>query len=145
MFILCCFIKTVCKDVAATVKNSPDEVAEQSDIIFTCTASRTALINTKIKSGTVIVALGSDQPGKRELGEKVFESENLTIVCDDIHHCSEAGETQYIPEQRRNNLKENGKLLYAGQIFGVETFRSSNSQTFVITHFKNKKILNKMK
>jgi ornithine cyclodeaminase/alanine dehydrogenase len=44
-----------------------------------------------VKTGTHIVAIGTDQPGKQELDPEIFG--NAKIVNDSIEQCTEKGET----------------------------------------------------
>ena len=50
---------------------SASEAARRADVIVTCTPSTKPLIH-EAKGGALIVALGADAPGKRELGGGVF-------------------------------------------------------------------------
>ena len=105
---------------------SANEVANNASVIFTATASREPLITTKLQPGAVLVALGSDQPGKRELGEEV--TNDATIICDDVPHAREAGETEFLSEEKFNS----NVAGYCGDVFLGNVSRRDDSQSFVV-------------
>ena len=71
---------------------SPRQVAQKSNLIITATASsEPMLFPNDILPGTHITAMGSDTPGKRELGPGVLKASSL-VVADSIAQCQERGE-----------------------------------------------------
>ena len=71
---------------------SAKSVASQCNLIITATASNEPLLNENdILNGTHITAIGSDTPGKRELGPGIIKSADL-VVADSIDQCQERGE-----------------------------------------------------
>ena len=71
---------------------SAKSVASQCNLIITATASNEPLLNKNdILNGTHITAMGSDTPGKRELGPGILKSADL-VVADSIDQCQERGE-----------------------------------------------------
>ena len=71
---------------------SPRQVAQKSNLIITATASsEPMLFPNDILPGTHITAMGSDTPGKRELGPGVLKASSL-VVADSIVQCQERGE-----------------------------------------------------
>ena len=71
---------------------SAKSVASECNLIITATASNEPLLNEKdILNGTHITAMGSDTPGKRELGPGIIKSADL-VVADSIDQCEERGE-----------------------------------------------------
>ena len=71
---------------------SAKSVASQCNLIITATASNEPLLNENdILNGTHITAMGSDTPGKRELGPGIIKSADL-VVADSIDQCQERGE-----------------------------------------------------
>ena len=71
---------------------SAKSVASQCNLIITATASNEPLLNENdILNGTHITAMGSDTPGKRELGPGILKSADL-VVADSIDQCQERGE-----------------------------------------------------
>jgi len=72
--------------------NSPKEIASKCNLIITTTASKEHLLTEDdILQGTHITAMGSDTPGKRELGPGIIEKADL-VVADSIVQCQKRGE-----------------------------------------------------
>ena len=66
---------------------SAKSVASECNLIITATASNEPLLNKNdILNGTHITAMGSDTPGKRELGPGIIKSADL-VVADSIDQC----------------------------------------------------------
>ena len=67
--------------------------------MITTTRGKGSLVEAGwIKSGTHIVAIGTDQPGKQELDPEIFR--NAKIVNDSIEQCTEKGETWHPLNQK---------------------------------------------
>ncbi len=74
---------------------SPAEVARQSNLIVTTTASNEPLLTAEdIKPGTHITAMGSDVPGKQELDASILTMAN-SVVCDSKSQCIDHGEAHF--------------------------------------------------
>ncbi|MEQ8712420.1 MAG: hypothetical protein RIC80_05360 [Cyclobacteriaceae bacterium] len=74
---------------------SPAEVARQSNLIVTTTASNEPLLTAEdIKPGTHITAMGSDVPGKQELDTSILKMAN-SVVCDSKSQCIDHGEAHF--------------------------------------------------
>jgi ornithine cyclodeaminase len=75
-----------------TVKISPAEVADQSRLIVTTTASHKPLLTVAdIRPGTHITAMGSDTPEKCELAPDILAAASA-VVADSIPQCLVRGE-----------------------------------------------------
>ena len=75
-----------------TLGESAKSIASECNLIITATASKEPLLNENdILNGTHITAMGSDTPGKRELGPGIIKSADL-VVADSIDQCQERGE-----------------------------------------------------
>ena len=59
------------------------------DIIITTTPSESPVLHS-CKTGALVVAVGADTPGKRELGPAVVKS--ACVVCDSRVQCLKFGE-----------------------------------------------------
>ena len=71
---------------------STKSVASECNLIITATASNEPLLNKNdILNGTHITAMGSDTPGKRELGPGIIKSADI-VIADSIDQCQERGE-----------------------------------------------------
>ncbi|CAJ1388681.1 unnamed protein product [Effrenium voratum] len=66
------------------------EAADLADVLVTCTPSSQPLIS-RLKPGQLIVALGADAKGKRELGPQVFAG-NPVVLADSKTQCLSFGE-----------------------------------------------------
>jgi ornithine cyclodeaminase/alanine dehydrogenase-like protein (mu-crystallin family) len=88
------------------------DAALASDVVVTATPAREPIVgNHALKAGAVIVAMGADAVGKRELGEEAVKRV-AQFVADDAAQCRRYGELQWLPEERP--ALELGRLL-AGQ------------------------------
>ncbi|MDH0126892.1 ornithine cyclodeaminase family protein [Brucella intermedia GD04153] len=71
---------------------SKQAAVEQADVLITATRGKGSLVKADwLKSGTHIVAIGTDQRGKQELDPEIFR--NAKIVVDSAAQCMEKGET----------------------------------------------------
>jgi alanine dehydrogenase len=78
--------------IPVMIANSKKDAVEQADILITTTRGKGSLVEAGwVKTGTHIVAMGTDQPGKQELDPELFR--NAKIVNDSIEQCTEKGET----------------------------------------------------
>ena len=74
------------------LSNSAKDIASECNLIITATASKEPLLfENDILKGTHITSMGSDTPGKRELGPGIIKSADL-VVADSIDQCQERGE-----------------------------------------------------
>jgi ornithine cyclodeaminase/alanine dehydrogenase len=73
---------------------SLEDAIRDSDIIVTATPSRKFYVLDKwIRDGVLIVAVGTDSPGKQELDPNIFK--RAKIVVDNKAQCKEVGEIQH--------------------------------------------------
>lgn len=85
-------------NIPVVIANSPEQAVEQADVLITTTRGKGAIIDAAwIKSGTHVVAIGTDQQGKQELDPEIFR--NAKVVVDSISQCAQKGEIQH-PLQR---------------------------------------------
>jgi alanine dehydrogenase len=71
----------------------------KSDIVVTCTPSRTPLFSADdVRPGTFVAAVGADGPGKQELDPALFDRSR--IVVDILSQCLRAGELQHAAKDR---------------------------------------------
>ena len=79
------------------VAGSPAEVARETRLVVTCTASRAPLLSAAdLQPGTLISAVGSDSPGKQELDPEILRRAALVLV-DSRRQCEKLGELQHAP------------------------------------------------
>jgi len=100
------------------------EAALASDVVVTATPARTPILgNQFLKPGAVIVAMGADAVGKRELGEEAVKRISQ-FVADDAAQCRQYGELQWLPAERP--ALELGRLLA-----GLEPYRADAEDVVV--------------
>jgi len=76
--------------------------AVEAPIVVTATPAREpVLIEERLKPGTLLVAMGSDAIGKRELGSAIVE-QAAVLVADSEQQCAEIGELQWRAEWKRS-------------------------------------------
>lgn len=81
------------------VATSPAEVARQTRLIVTCTASREPLLLAQdLQLGTHVSAVGSDSVGKQELDPEILRRAGL-ILADSKRQCEKLGELQHAPTE----------------------------------------------
>ena len=109
--------------------DSPQEIAKNSNLIITATASEIPLLKSEdIKIGTHITALGADTPVKNELDTSILKRADMIIV-DSISQCKERGEIFHALSRKDitlNSVNELGSIL-SGDIKG----RTSKDQITV--------------
>lgn len=73
------------------------EAARQSDVVVTCTPSRSPLLGLgDISPGTFVAAVGSDNPAKQELDPALLASSK--VVTDITDQCARVGELHHALE-----------------------------------------------
>jgi ornithine cyclodeaminase len=83
-----------------SIAGSPSDVAANSRLIVTATASREPLLYARdLQSGTHISAVGSDSVGKQELDAEILCRAALLLV-DSHRQCEKLGELQHAPDER---------------------------------------------
>jgi ornithine cyclodeaminase/alanine dehydrogenase-like protein (mu-crystallin family) len=84
-------------DRPVTVHDTPASAAAQADVVVTCTPSRSPLLSAAdLRQGTLVLAMGADSPGKRELAADVLA--DAVIVADDLEAVTRVGEVAWHPK-----------------------------------------------
>lgn len=100
------------------------DAALACDVVVTATPAREPIVrNQALKAGAVIVAMGADAIGKRELGPEAVKRISQ-FVADDAAQCRKYGELQWLPEERP--ALELGRLLS-----GQESYQADKSDVVV--------------
>jgi len=85
-------------DVGGRVAATVHDAADAADVVVTCTASRAPLLrNEDVAPGALVIALGSDGPGKQELDVELLRRADVLAV-DALDQCLRLGELQHAPE-----------------------------------------------
>jgi ornithine cyclodeaminase len=88
-------------DVEVAIAASPAEVARETRLIVTATASRAPLLFARdLHAGTHISAVGSDSPGKQELDPEIVRRAGV-VWLDSPEQCARLGEWQHIQPGER--------------------------------------------
>jgi ornithine cyclodeaminase/alanine dehydrogenase-like protein (mu-crystallin family) len=105
-------------DVAVHVHRTPGAAAASADVVVTCTPSREPLIGAAdLRTGALVLAMGADSPGKRELAADVIDG---AVIVVDSAAARSVGESAYLPELADDAvLGEIGELL-TGRISTAE-------------------------
>lgn len=90
---------------------SLDEAAA-CDVVVTATPAPTSVLtNERLKPGALIVAMGADANGKRELGDGVIAQADV-VVADSIAQCKAVGELQWLDaSSAKPRVAELGAIL----------------------------------
>jgi ornithine cyclodeaminase/alanine dehydrogenase-like protein (mu-crystallin family) len=85
-------------DVGGVVAASSHAAADAADVVITCTAAREPLVHADdVAPGALVIALGSDGPGKRELDVELLRGADVLAV-DSLDQCLRLGELQHASE-----------------------------------------------
>jgi ornithine cyclodeaminase len=85
-------------DVGGVVAGTVGDAARDADVILTCTASREPLVRAAdVRPGALVIAVGSDGPGKQELDPELLRAADVLAV-DSRAQCLRLGELQHAPE-----------------------------------------------
>ncbi len=89
--------------LGSIVCRTPGEAAAGASLIVTATPSSVPLLAARdVQPGAVILALGADSPGKRELDSSLLEQ--AQIVTDQTEDALRVGECAYLPQQFYHNI-----------------------------------------
>ncbi len=98
------------KETKAPVRTEALETVVVSDVVVTATpANAPVLTNEKLSPGAMLVAMGADAVGKRELGAEILRQASL-IVADSLKQCTAVGELQW-GDARPSRIAELGAIL----------------------------------
>jgi ornithine cyclodeaminase/alanine dehydrogenase-like protein (mu-crystallin family) len=98
--------------VPVYVHDTPGGATAHADVVVTCTPSRSPLIEAAdLRDGALVLAMGADSPGKRELADDVLAG--AIIVADDPVAVTRVGETAFLPDSATSDavLGDLGSLL----------------------------------
>jgi ornithine cyclodeaminase/alanine dehydrogenase-like protein (mu-crystallin family) len=88
--------RTLDRPVPVHIHDTPAAAAAQADVVVTCTPSRSPLLSgADLREGALVLAMGADSPGKRELAPDVLAG--AVIVADDIEAVTRVGEVAFHP------------------------------------------------
>ncbi len=101
-------------DAPTHIYDTPGEAARQANVIVTATPARTPYLRAgDITDGALILAMGADSPGKRELGACVLDE--AQIIADQREDVLKVGESAYLPPEGAERIvAELGTLLAGG-------------------------------
>lgn len=95
-----------------------DEAAA-CDVVVTATPARTPVLDhQRLPPGALVVAMGADAAGKREIADEIWKQVAL-VVADSLHQCEKLGELQWLPTPRLPRVTALGAIL-RGRVPGRE-------------------------
>jgi ornithine cyclodeaminase len=98
------------RETKVPVQTESLKTVAASDVVVTATpANAPVLTDERISPGAIIVAMGADAIGKRELGPKILKQASL-IVADSLKQCTNIGELQW-PDAKSARVAELGAIL----------------------------------
>jgi ornithine cyclodeaminase/alanine dehydrogenase-like protein (mu-crystallin family) len=101
--------------VPVHVHDTPGGATAHADVVVTCTPSRSPLIETTdLRDGALVLAMGADSPGKRELADDVLAG--AIIVADDPVAVTRVGETAFLPNTAADAVLGDLGSLLAGAV-----------------------------
>ncbi|RVX39704.1 ornithine cyclodeaminase [Nonomuraea polychroma] len=81
----------------AEATSAPAEAARQAAVVVTLTPSTDPYLALRdVRPGTLVAAVGSDAPGKRELHYDLLAA--ATLITDVTHQCAAVGELHHRPQ-----------------------------------------------
>lgn len=86
------------------------EAVAGADLVITCTPSRSPLVQLEdLGEGTVVLAMGADSPGKRELGEGILET--AALYADVLDDALRVGELAHVHSHEARRAVPIGQRL----------------------------------
>ncbi|EEC48235.1 predicted protein [Phaeodactylum tricornutum CCAP 1055/1] len=96
------------------IATAVDDLLSKCDLVLTTTCAREAILGKSVsklsKKGQLIVCIGSDAPGKRELSDVVLNTAEL-LVADHVPQSRERGEFQYLDSSKVAGIIPFGALI----------------------------------
>jgi ornithine cyclodeaminase len=91
--------------IAATRADTARDAVKDCDLVLTCTASTEPIVELDmLREGACLVCVGSDTPGKREVGASVIDgiaAAGGLLVCDSRENVERLGEMQWHKDKVR--------------------------------------------
>lgn len=89
------------------------EAVAGADVVVTCTPSRTPIVQlAELDPHAVVIAMGADGAGKRELGEGILDA--ATLFVDVARDALRVGECEFLSEDQAGRVTELGTVLAGG-------------------------------
>jgi ornithine cyclodeaminase len=87
--------RRLAKEVSAPVRTADLAITAACDVLVTATLAKSPVLTSeRLSAGAVVVAMGADAVGKRELGAQIIEQASL-VVADSLQQCLQVGELQW--------------------------------------------------
>jgi ornithine cyclodeaminase/alanine dehydrogenase-like protein (mu-crystallin family) len=89
------------------------EAVAGADVVVTCTPSRTPIVQlAELDPYAVVIAMGADGAGKRELGAGILDA--ATLFVDVARDALRVGECEFLSEDQAGRVTELGTVLAGG-------------------------------
>lgn len=112
------FARRIADEFRLNARYAPIEEVADSNVIVTATPAREPVLkNVQLKPGTLIVAMGADAVGKRELGPEIFDRVSF-LVPDSLQQCQKVGEFQWFSGKPYHFRVEELGAILSGAVDG---------------------------
>jgi ornithine cyclodeaminase/alanine dehydrogenase-like protein (mu-crystallin family) len=102
-------------DIDYRVFDSVDDAIRGAELIVSCTPAREPMITAEsLAPGAIILAMGADTAGKRELAEGVLDS--AMIYADVREDALKVGESAYLAENEVSRVENIGNLFLSNLV-----------------------------
>ena len=116
-------------DFEVNIAATPAEVAQNSNLIITTTPSETPLLSAAdVRSGTTIVAVGSDTASKQELDSEILQKADI-VIADSLPQSKSRGEVYQAI--KAGALNEN-KVTELGAAIQNENLQRTNEEQIIV-------------
>lgn len=103
-----------CTRVAHRASDNLAEAVSGAALVVTCTPSHQPILGPEhLRDDAVVLAMGADSPGKRELAAGVFENAPR-IYADVVENARTVGELAYLPATVGSHVTALGAVLASG-------------------------------
>lgn len=117
-------------DLPVYVYDTPGEAARHAKVIVTATPARVPFLEANdVVDGALILAMGADSPGKRELAASVLDA--AQIIADQREDVLKVGESAYLSSNASDRIvAELGTLLAGGSFISAPPAESTRFRVF---------------
>ncbi len=117
------------KNISIHVAETPSKLAEHSNVIVTTTSSTEPILRRgDIQAGTLVTAVGSDTPHKRELGAGVLAKADL-VISDSLSQAKARGEVFQAVKDGSVSAKD---VIELGSALQDKSLQRTNDEQIIV-------------
>jgi ornithine cyclodeaminase len=109
-----------------TIVGDLQQVVDASIVVTTTPARAPVLVEERLNPGALLIAMGSDAIGKRELSSAIVEQADA-LVPDSNSQCAEIGELQW-----RSEWKKTPRIQPLGDVISQRSLGRQSSEDIII-------------